>query len=125
MTCTSFMLPFATFTSTDRAGRRDILRIHTRKMKDGGALSQDAIDMIENLDDNGMGARTEHFSGAELAGLVRSAASYALARAVESEGSGEVTAIDLEKALDEVRPALGTQVSGEGSIKISLQWTVC
>lgn len=101
------------------------MRIHTRKMKDGGALSQDAIDMIENLDDNGMGARTEHFSGAELAGLVRSAASYALARAVESEGSGEVTAIDLEKALDEVRPALGTQVSGEGSIKISLQWTVC
>lgn len=74
-------------------------------MKDGGALSQDAIDLIEDLDDDGMGARTEHFSGAELAGLVRSAASYALARAVES------TSADLEKALDEVRPALGTQVN--------------
>jgi SpoVK/Ycf46/Vps4 family AAA+-type ATPase len=80
-------------------------------MKDGGALSQDAIDLIEDLDDDGMGARTEHFSGAELAGLVRSAASYALARAVESDGDGLVTSADLEKALDEVRPALGTQVN--------------
>ncbi|KAL7519376.1 hypothetical protein ACHAWX_004140, partial [Stephanocyclus meneghinianus] len=93
----------------DRAGRRDILRIHTRKMKDGDALSQDAIDLIENLDDDGMGARTEHFSGAELAGLVRSAASFALARAIESDGNGVVTSADLERALDEVRPALGTQ----------------
>ncbi|KAL7483632.1 hypothetical protein ACHAW6_009276 [Cyclotella cf. meneghiniana] len=93
----------------DRAGRRDILRIHTRKMKDGDALSQDAIDLIENLDDNGMGARTEHFSGAELAGLVRSAASFALARAIESDGNGVVTSADLERALEEVRPALGTQ----------------
>ena len=58
-----------------------------------------------------MGARTEHFSGAELAGLVRSAASYALARAVESDGDGMVNTSDLEKALCEVRPALGTQVS--------------
>jgi hypothetical protein len=79
-------------------------------MKDSEALSQDAIDVIEDLDDSGMGARTEHFSGAELAGLVRSAASYALAR-VESDGNGMVTAADLEKALGEVRPALGTQVT--------------
>lgn len=80
-------------------------------MKDGNALSSDAIDLIEDLDDNGLGAITEHFSGAELAGLVRSAASYALARAVESDGDGMVTAADLKKALGEVRPALGTQAS--------------
>lgn len=80
-------------------------------MKDADALSSDAIDLIESLDDNGMGARTEHFSGAELAGLIRSAASYALARAVESDGDGVVTTADLEKALGEVRPALGIQVS--------------
>lgn len=86
------------------------MRIHTRKMKEANALSQDAIDMIENLEDVGMGARTEHFSGAELAGLVRSASSYALARAVNSGGDGQVTSADLQKALDEVRPALGTQV---------------
>ena len=80
-------------------------------MKDGNALSSDAIDLIEDLDDDGLGALTEHFSGAELAGLVRSAASYALARAVESDGDGMVTAGDLQKALCEVRPALGTQAS--------------
>lgn len=79
-------------------------------MKDSEAISQDAIDMIEDLDDSGMGARTEHFSGAELAGVIRSAASYALARAVEKDGNGMVTAADLETALGEVRPAVGTQV---------------
>ena len=44
----------------------------------------------------------------------RSAASFALARAVEGDGDGEdtsgmVTAADLKLALKEVRPALGTQ----------------
>lgn len=105
----------------DRSGRRDILRIHTRRMKEEGALSDDAIDLLEDLGDDGMGARTEHFSGAELAGLVRSAASFALARAVESgfsaggDNSGMVVRTDLERALKEVRPALGTQ---DGALKI-------
>lgn len=100
----------------DRRGRRDILAIHTRKMKEDSALSDDAIKLFDDLSDNGISARTEHFSGAELAGLVRSAASYALARAVEAsldeedeDSSGMVTAADLEEALKEVRPALGTQ----------------
>ena len=96
-----------------RAGRRDILRIHTRTMKDENALSKDAIDVLEDLSDDGMGARTEYFTGAELAGLVRSSASFALARAVESRfdenSDAMVTADDLECALKEVRPALGTQ----------------
>ncbi len=94
----------------DRVGRRDILRIHTRKMKKEGALSDDAIALLEDLSDGGMGARTEYFSGAELAGLVRSASSFALARAVAADdSSGMVVADDLERALKEVRPALGTQ----------------
>ena len=94
----------------DRVGRRDILRIHTRQMKEQNALSQDAIDNIEDLSDEGMGARTDKFTGAELAGLVRSAASFALANALDDESSdGLVTADDLERALKEVRPALGTQ----------------
>ena len=47
---------------------------------------------------------TEHFSGAELAGLVRSAASFALARTVtqEEDNAGVVTARDLVNALQEV-----------------------
>ena len=100
----------------DRKGRRDILAIHTRKMREDKALSEDAIELLDDLTDDGIGAKTEYFSGAELAGLVRSAASYALARAVEAgldddgdESSGMVMAKDLELALKEVRPALGTQ----------------
>ena len=96
----------------DRSGRRDILRIHTRRMKAEGALSEDSIELLEDLGDAGIGALTEHFSGAELAGLVRSAASFALARAVSGSGgdcSGMVMSEDLKLALKEVRPALGTQ----------------
>jgi len=94
----------------NRVGRRDILRIHTRRMKKEGVLSDNAIALLEDLSDDGMGARTEYFSGAELAGLVRSASSFALARAVTGDdSSGMVVADDLERALKEVRPALGTQ----------------
>ena len=67
----------------DRSGRIDILKIHTRKMREDNALSEDAKILLDDMSDDGIGARTEHFSGAELAGLVRSAASFALARAVE------------------------------------------
>lgn len=97
----------------DRRGRRDILAIHTRSMREQNALSKDAIAILDDVSNDGMGARTEHFSGAELAGLVRSAASFALARAVENglgaNTDGMVTTADLERALVEVRPALGTQ----------------
>lgn len=97
----------------DRKGRKDILAIHTRSMRQENALSADAIELLDDLGDDGMGARTEHFSGAELAGLVRSAASFALARAVESgqdiSDNSALVAADLERALKEVRPALGTQ----------------
>ena len=97
----------------DRRGRKDILKIHTRKMREDNALSEDAKILLDDMSDDGIGARTEHFSGAELAGLVRSAASFALARAVErgdgNDSSGMIVAADLEQALTEVRPALGTQ----------------
>jgi vesicle-fusing ATPase len=82
-------------------------------MREAGGLSSKAIDWIEDVGENGLAAKTEHFSGAEIAGLVRSAASFALARTVESEESGEeagmVDVDDIQKALKEVRPALGKQ----------------
>ena len=94
----------------DRAGRRDILRIHTRQMKEAGALSKEAIALLEDMSDKGIPASTEHFSGAELAGLVRSAASFALARTVQIENNdGVITAADLERSMKEVLPALGKQ----------------
>jgi SpoVK/Ycf46/Vps4 family AAA+-type ATPase len=101
----------------DRAGRRDIFRIHTRQMKEAGAVSSEAIEFLEDMGDSGVLARSEHFSGAEIAGLVRSAASFALARTVQSsaigtgsaDDDGVITVADVEQALKEVLPALGKQ----------------
>ena len=101
----------------DVEGRRDILRIHTRAMRANGALSEDAECYIDadgaacSLDASesspSLAEATEHFSGAELAGLVRSAASYALGRAAVGGGKAMVTRDDLQAALLEVRPARG------------------
>jgi vesicle-fusing ATPase len=101
----------------DKVGRRDILRIHTARMKEEGGLSWEAQEALEDVEsDDGIPAKTEYFTGAEIAGLVRSAASFALARNVEeeyiygeSEDEATVMVSDLERALSEVRPALGKQ----------------
>jgi vesicle-fusing ATPase len=56
----------------DLLGRRDILRIHTRQMRLAGGLSDKAIALLEDVDGPlGIPVRTEHYSGAELAGLIR------------------------------------------------------
>ena len=121
----------------DLAGRRDILRIHTRAMRSHGALAEDAMCFIDAADATcsldelpgpSLPELTEFFSGAELAGLVRSAASFALGRAAlaaAAEGAKGVAAgtigaagatgaagvmvrrADFEAALLEVRPARG------------------
>lgn len=94
----------------DLLGRRDILRIHTRRMREAGGVSPSVVDLLEDVGEKGIAARSEHFTGAELAGLIRSAASFALARTIDSEDEeGLVSVADLEKALGEVRPALGKQ----------------
>ena len=96
-----------------RLGRRDILRIHTRQMRETDALSKDAVEFLEDTTDAGLAAQMDHYSGAEIAGVVRSAASFALARSAmateEGNTEGVVTAADLREALKEVRPALGKQ----------------
>lgn len=98
----------------DLKGRRDIYRIHTRQMKDADGLEQCAQDMIEDLSENGLASQSEKFTGAEIAGLVRSAASFALARSVSEAPSSEISDIkltraDFERALLEVTPVLGRQ----------------
>ena len=106
----------------DAAGRRDIFRIHTRQMKEAGGLSKAAENMTEDLGEKGLAALSDKFTGAEIAGLVRSAASFALARSVqgltdeENEDAsfldseeGKVSVADFEQALTEVRPSLGKQ----------------
>ena len=59
----------------DEEGREEIFLIHTRSMLAGGMLAHD-VDMTR------LAASTSRFSGAEIAGVVRAASSYALERYV-------------------------------------------
>lgn len=52
-------------------GRQQILRIHTKQMKESGALAPD-VDLAE------LAKLTNNYSGAELESLVKNAASFAL-----------------------------------------------
>jgi len=60
----------------DENGRGQILRIHTARMRDNGKLASD-VDLVD------LAAATKNFSGAEIEGLVRAAASTAMNRLVK------------------------------------------
>jgi vesicle-fusing ATPase len=105
----------------DEAGRAAILSIHTAAMKAAGLLGAD-------VDIGDLAAQARNFSGAELAGVVRAAASFAMERLLRRSpqaagdtsshgahgrglGLGEVsvTPADFAAALAEVAPALGAK----------------
>jgi len=65
----------------DEAGRRQIFAIHTARMSEHAFLGAD-------VDLGGLAARTKNFSGAEIEGLVKSAASFALNRQVRKKKWG-------------------------------------
>ncbi|KAG5179622.1 vesicle-fusing ATPase [Tribonema minus] len=116
----------------DEQGRRQILAIHLRQARSSGLVDDDVSDAL-------LASRTAGFSGADLAGLVRSAISFAVARwqdlhftraaggvaiatstsdstANESADSAatagvRVTVADFERALLEVEPSVSD--SGE------------
>ncbi|KAF7546220.1 hypothetical protein G7046_g9359 [Stylonectria norvegica] len=93
----------------DEAGRLEILKIHTAKMKESGLLDSD-VNMEE------LAGLTKNFSGAEINGLVKAAASFAFSRHTEV---GQLAAVkedanemqikreDFMNGLTEVRPAYG------------------
>ena len=111
----------------DRLGRQAILNIHAKAL-----LRRDALDArcVRSLEGGALAQATRGFSGAELAGLLRSAASYALERYLDgssrswavytpssmagtppappgsdgADGRLEVRFDDLERAFGEVRP---------------------
>ena len=91
----------------DEAGRHQILSIHTTKMREADYLDKD-------VSLHSLATDTKNFSGAEIEGLVKSAASYAFARQVQVDNikNVEVATLkvgrqDFERALTEVRPAFG------------------
>jgi vesicle-fusing ATPase len=93
----------------DQNGRLQILKIHTQKMRTNGILDRDV-----NLDE--LAGLTKNFSGAEIAGLIKSATSFAFNRHVKVGSMAnykddisemKVNKQDFMMALDEVRPAFG------------------
>mmetsp|Transcript_32437 Transcript_32437/g.33062 ORF Transcript_32437/g.33062 Transcript_32437/m.33062 type:complete len:789 (+) Transcript_32437:82-2448(+) len=99
----------------DSAGRLQIINIHTSKMRESGRISETALNKLNDLAD-----MTKNFTGAEIEGLVRSAASFALARNIDASSlSGidpkELTVewSDFERSLGEVTPAFGNKDSEE------------
>ena len=93
----------------DEDGRRQILKIHTTKMRENDKLAPD-VDLQE------LAHVTRNFSGAEIQGLIKSASSFALQRHIKG---GTVAALsddvvdmkirmaDFMGALEEVRPLFG------------------
>ncbi|EWC46118.1 vesicular-fusion protein sec18 [Drechslerella stenobrocha 248] len=93
----------------DEFGRRQILKIHTAKMRTNNVMDRD-------VDVNELAGLTKNYSGAEISGVVKSASSFAFNRHVKV---GTVAGIsdDIERmkvnrqdflnAIEEVRPAFG------------------
>jgi vesicle-fusing ATPase len=101
----------------DQKGRLQILKIHTQKMRTNGIMDSDV-----NLDE--LAELTKNFSGAEIAGLIKSATSFAFNRHVkvgslasykDDVSEMKVNRQDFMMALDEVRPAYGVSEEELGS----------
>lgn len=93
----------------DEHGRRQIISIQTNKMRTNGVMDDD-VDLDE------LALMTKNFSGAEIAGLVKSATSFAFSRHVkvgtmagisDDVENMRVNRQDFLQALDEVQPAFG------------------
>ncbi|OQE30834.1 hypothetical protein PENFLA_c002G08306 [Penicillium flavigenum] len=93
----------------DEYGRSQILNIHTEKMRNNSVMDKD-VDLGE------LARLTKNFSGAEIAGLVKSASSFAFSRHVkvgtmasinEDVVDMKVNRADFLHSLDEVKPAFG------------------
>lgn len=92
----------------DEHGRQQILTIHTAKMKENKMMGEDVS--IESL-----ASQTKNYSGAEIEGLCKSAAAFALNRHVDYrdlqkkvDASGMTVMMDdFRRALREVQPAFG------------------
>ena len=99
----------------DEHGRSQILSIKTAEMRKNKRISDEALQRLPEL-----AQKTKNFTGAELEGLVRNAASFALSRHINpqslknvDEAAIKVEWRDFEKALEEIVPAFGNKDSVE------------
>lgn len=96
----------------DQEGRKQIFRIHTKSLRDNGFLD-------ENVSISDLAKRTKNYTGAEIAGVVRSAVSYAMQTQIDVENIGKmdvrklrnirITQEYFDLALEEVLPELGSK----------------
>eukprot|EP00471_Norrisiella_sphaerica_P004093 CAMPEP_0184490640 /NCGR_PEP_ID=MMETSP0113_2-20130426/18444_1 /TAXON_ID=91329 /ORGANISM="Norrisiella sphaerica, Strain BC52" /LENGTH=633 /DNA_ID=CAMNT_0026874619 /DNA_START=353 /DNA_END=2254 /DNA_ORIENTATION=- len=93
----------------DLEGRKQILHVHLSKIKRNGFASKEALDFVSS---GALATQTEGFTGAELAGLVRSAMSFAIVRAGEeaetlgTDGTLVLRKDDLTRAFEEIQRSL-------------------
>ncbi|XP_065883640.1 uncharacterized protein [Dysidea avara] len=79
--------------------RLEIFEVHTRSVQESGVLDQDVS--LEEL-----AANTSHFSGAEIAGIVREAVSFSLERTTQNpDNSLRLTLNDFHRAMNSIVPA--------------------
>eukprot|EP00005_Dracoamoeba_jomungandri_P005371 CAMPEP_0174254514 /NCGR_PEP_ID=MMETSP0439-20130205/3822_1 /TAXON_ID=0 /ORGANISM="Stereomyxa ramosa, Strain Chinc5" /LENGTH=676 /DNA_ID=CAMNT_0015336137 /DNA_START=493 /DNA_END=2523 /DNA_ORIENTATION=- len=92
----------------DEAGRLQIFKIHTQKMRENNLLTDD-VDLKE------LAANTRNYSGAEIEGVVKSATSFAFDRQIDvndptkpiDQRNVKITKDDFRRALEEVVPSFG------------------
>ena len=101
----------------DEEGRIQILTIHTAQMRSNKRISGEAIERLPEL-----AKLTENFTGAEIEGLVRNAASYALSRNIDLQNidsrsvdpaSVLVEWRDFLRAVEQCIPAFGNRGNDE------------
>jgi len=83
-------------------GRKEIMAIHLKKMKEAGRLTPGALQWAET---EPLDPEMDGWSGADIAGLVRSATSFAVQRALDGNLVVTVTKEDLKQAKKEILEA--------------------
>ncbi len=88
----------------DKNGRKEILKVHTRDMK-----------LCEDVDLDKLAEKTEYYTGADLAALVKEAGMEAIRRAVREgkDSIGCVSMKDFEAAMKKVKPSLTPDILRE------------
>jgi vesicle-fusing ATPase len=96
----------------DEEGRVEIFKIHCKKLTDNGYLDK-AVSLHE------LAKRAKNFSGAEIAGLQRSAVSHATGRCMKDDAPTEIDPVkikqlkvgqaDWDRSFEELKPAFGTE----------------
>jgi len=96
----------------DEPGRIQILNIHTKSMRATNRLNQEVVDKLPLI-----AQRTKNFTGAEIEGLIKDAASFALTRCLDINDLTKPPDVkklllqyaDIDRALSEIQPKFGAK----------------